>query len=57
MQFHLNGFEQGDPEISDPSQRHPGPGSQGTVASEVDVLIARAIREACETLSVKRRLQ
>jgi hypothetical protein len=25
--------------------------------AEVDVLITRAIREACETLSVKRRLQ
>lgn len=39
MQFHLNGFEPGDPEISDPSQRHPAPGSSGTVPGEVDVLI------------------
>ncbi len=39
MQFHLNGFEPGDPEISDPSQRHPAPGASGTVPAEVDVLI------------------
>lgn len=39
MQFHLNGFEPGDPEISDPSQRHPAPGSSGAVPAEVDVLI------------------
>jgi phenol 2-monooxygenase len=39
MQFHLNGFEPGDPEISDPSERHPGAGSQGSVPAEVDVLI------------------
>jgi hypothetical protein len=36
-------------------------GSDGVVEAltgrEVDVLITRAIREACETLSVKRRLQ
>ena len=36
-------------------------GSDGVVealtAREVDVLIARIIREACEMLSVKRRLQ
>ena len=23
MQFHLNGFEPGDPEISDPDERYP----------------------------------
>jgi phenol 2-monooxygenase len=39
MQFHLNGFEPGDPEISDPSERHPGAGSQGSVPAEIDVLI------------------
>lgn len=39
MQFHLNGFEPGDPEISDPSQRQPASGSSGTVPAEVDVLI------------------
>src|SRR6185369_14280197 len=39
MQFHLNGFEPGDPEISDPSERHPGAGLQGSVPAEVDVLI------------------
>ena len=39
MQFHLNGFEPGDPEISDPSERHPGSGSPGSVPAEVDVLI------------------
>ena len=39
MQFHLNRFEPGDPEISDPSERHPGAGSQGSVPAEVDVLI------------------
>ena len=39
MQFHLNGFEPGDPEISDPSQRQAAPGSSGPVPDEVDVLI------------------
>jgi hypothetical protein len=39
VQFHLNGFEPGDPEISDPAQRHAAPGSSGTVPQEVDVLI------------------
>src|ERR1044071_3220301 len=39
MQFHLNGFEPGDPEISDPSERLPGAGAQGPVPAEVDVLI------------------
>ena len=36
MQFHLNGFEPGDPEISDPAQRHA---ASGTVPEAVDVLI------------------
>ena len=39
MQFHLNGFEPGDPEISDPSERYPASGAQGSVPGEVDVLI------------------
>jgi phenol 2-monooxygenase len=39
MQFHLNGFEPGDPEIADPSERSPGAGAQGAVPAEVDVLI------------------
>jgi len=39
MQFHLNGFEPGDPEISDPAERYPDSGTQGCVPEEVDVLI------------------
>src|ERR1700733_510857 len=39
MQFHLNGFEPGDPEISDPAERYPPSGAQGRVPDEVDVLI------------------
>src|ERR1700757_2598994 len=39
MQFHLNGFEPGDPEISDRSERYPASGAQGRVPEEVDVLI------------------
>jgi phenol 2-monooxygenase len=39
MQFHLNGFEPGDPEISDPSERYPATGAQGSVPEDVDVLI------------------
>jgi phenol 2-monooxygenase len=39
MQFHLNGFEPGDPEITDPAERYPASGSQGSVPDEVDVLI------------------
>ena len=39
MQFHLNGFEPGDPEISDPAQRQAAPGASGPVPAEVDVLI------------------
>ena len=44
MQFHLNGFEPGDPEISDPAQRHAASGSSGTVPQEVDVLSHNAYR-------------
>jgi phenol 2-monooxygenase len=39
MQFHLNGFTPGDPEISDPAERFPASGMQGPVPAEVDVLI------------------
>jgi phenol 2-monooxygenase (NADPH) len=39
MQFHLNGFEPGDPEIFDRAERYPPSGVQGSVPSEVDVLI------------------
>jgi phenol 2-monooxygenase (NADPH) len=39
VQFHLNGFEPGDPEISDPAQRHAASGSPGNVPEEVDILI------------------
>jgi phenol 2-monooxygenase len=39
MQFHLNGFEPGDPEISDRSERYPASGAQGPVPAEADVLI------------------
>ena len=39
MQFHLNGFEPGDPEISDPAQRSAPSGSSGAVPEQVDVLI------------------
>ena len=39
MQFHLNGFEPGDPEISDPAQRYATAGAFGAAPEEVDVLI------------------
>ena len=39
MQFHLNGFEPGDPEIFDRAERYPASGVQGAVPAEVDVLI------------------
>jgi phenol 2-monooxygenase (NADPH) len=39
MQFHLNGFEPGDPEIFDRAQRYPASAEQGPVPQEVDVLI------------------
>jgi phenol 2-monooxygenase (NADPH) len=39
MQFHLNGFEAGDPEIFDRSDRYPASGAKGSVPEEVDVLI------------------
>ena len=39
MQFHLDGFQPGDPEIADASERYPASGAQGAVPEEVDVLI------------------
>src|SRR5471030_2552839 len=39
MQFHLNGFEPGYPDISDPTQRYPASVSSGAVPKEVNVLI------------------
>jgi phenol 2-monooxygenase (NADPH) len=39
VQFHLNGFEPGDPEISDPAQRLAASGASGTIPEEVDILI------------------
>src|SRR3954469_3560827 len=39
MQFHLNGFEPGDPEIVDPAERVLASGTSGSVPEEVDVLI------------------
>jgi len=39
MQFHLNGFEPGDPEISDSAERVLASGTSGSVPADVDVLI------------------
>jgi len=39
MQFHLNGFEPGDPDIADPTARVHGGGASGAMPAEVDVLI------------------
>jgi phenol 2-monooxygenase (NADPH) len=39
MQFHLNGFEPGDPEIADPAERVAPSGTSGSAPAEVDVLI------------------
>jgi phenol 2-monooxygenase (NADPH) len=39
VQFHLNGFEPGDPEIADPAQRYTASGSSGPLPEEVDILI------------------
>ena len=39
MQFHLNGFRPGDPEILEPSEHHDGGPSSGHLPAEVDVLI------------------
>jgi phenol 2-monooxygenase len=39
MQFHLNGFLPGDPEIFDPAERYQASGASGSLPEEVDVLI------------------
>jgi phenol 2-monooxygenase len=39
MQFHLNGFQPGNPEIADPAERTQPSGASGPVPREVDVLI------------------
>jgi phenol 2-monooxygenase len=39
VQFHLNGFQPGDPEIANPADRHPAPGADGPLPAAVDVLI------------------
>ena len=39
MQFHLNGFTPGDPEIADPQDRHHAPEANGPLPAAVDVLI------------------
>jgi phenol 2-monooxygenase len=39
MQFHINGFEPGDPEIADPAARIQPSGAAGSLPEEVDVLI------------------
>ena len=39
MEFHLNGFRSGDPEISEPAKHYNGPQSSGPLPAEVDVLI------------------
>jgi phenol 2-monooxygenase len=39
MQFHLNGFEPGDPRIADPAERVGPSGESGPLPAEVDVLI------------------
>jgi phenol 2-monooxygenase len=39
VQFHLNGFQPGDPEIADPARRYPPSGATGSLPDTVDVLI------------------
>jgi phenol 2-monooxygenase len=39
MQYHLNGYEPGDPEIADPKERSVVSGASGSLPEEVDVLI------------------
>ena len=39
MQFHLNGFQPGDPELADPAERIQASGAAGAVPGKVDVLI------------------
>jgi len=39
MQFHLDGFEPGDPGVFDPAERHVASGASGSLPQDVDVLI------------------
>jgi NADPH-dependent glutamate synthase beta subunit-like oxidoreductase len=39
MEFHLNGFRSGDPEISEPAKHYNSPRSSGPLPAEIDVLI------------------
>jgi phenol 2-monooxygenase (NADPH) len=39
MQFHLNGFQPGDPDVFDPAERVQASGASGSLPEEVDVLI------------------
>jgi phenol 2-monooxygenase len=39
MQFHLNVFKPGDPEIAEPAKQHDGPRSSEHRPTEVDFLI------------------
>jgi phenol 2-monooxygenase len=39
MQFHLNGFRAGDPEVSEPSERYKAASNSGSLPDAVDVLI------------------
>jgi phenol 2-monooxygenase len=39
VQFHLNGFQPGDPEIADPARRYPASGASDPIPDMVDVLI------------------
>jgi phenol 2-monooxygenase len=39
VQFHLNGFQPGDPEIADPARRYPRSGASGSLPETADVLI------------------
>jgi phenol 2-monooxygenase len=39
MQFHLNGYEPGDPEVADPAERYNASGASGNLPEAVDVLI------------------
>jgi len=39
MQFHLNGFQPGDPEIFDPAERYPASDATASLPPEIDILI------------------
>ncbi len=39
MQFHVNGFQPGDPEIFDPAERYPASDEAASLPAEVDILI------------------